>query len=121
MKIGEGGQLFLVEEKVSRKRGFTKLTLRFQIKIPAEEGSRLKVEKPIQISHYDMGRRNARISYTNALKYLKQETNELKITASKSVTTAGVLSLTFGLISLIFSCAFGQFSDQTPKRLKKAA
>lgn len=52
---------------------------------------------------------------------MKKERHRLHITSSKHVTAVGILGIFFGFVSLIMSFIVGQWSDPTPRRLKKAA
>ena len=121
-KIGSDGQISAAEGTFSgrRKGGAERTTLQIRIRSPTEEGGRLKVEKTFVFSPFDMGRRNARTSYNKGQKYVRKESDSLKISSAKTVTVLGALCLILGFMSSVVSCVFGYWGD-TPRRLKKAA
>jgi len=106
------------------KREIVKMKLGSNVKLKFKqavaEGSKIKADRIITLSHEDIGRRPSK-SYTNKIKkYLDKESsiNSLSLNVGRGVTVKGILCIFFGIISLIMSCLFGQWAEPA-KRLKK--
>jgi hypothetical protein len=104
------------------KREIVKMKLGSNVKLKFKQavadGSKIKADRIITLSHEDIGRRPSK-TYTNKIKkYLDKESNSVSLNVGRGVTVKGILCIFFGIISLIMSCLFGQWAEPA-KRLKK--
>ena len=111
-----------IDDRGRRKYARLGQTLRMKAMVAAESGSRIKAEKLLLFTSYDLGKRNTK-TYLNRIKrYIDKEGSEkINVSSSKGVTGTGIVMIFLGIISLIFSALFGVFKDETKKKLRKAA
>mmetsp|Transcript_25071 Transcript_25071/g.36979 ORF Transcript_25071/g.36979 Transcript_25071/m.36979 type:complete len:214 (+) Transcript_25071:62-703(+) len=105
-----------VKRKVSSKYGYG---IQIKFKIPAEEGSRIKIQKSLLLSTSDMGRSSARRGVSKISKFIDGGSKALNVFAGRSWTFLGVACILSGLASVTLAFTFGQFSDPTPRRMRK--
>jgi hypothetical protein len=128
IKIDSTGAYVDSSLKKSKKERLSS-TLRFRFMHASEEigednkiiKSKMKAERIKIFGSNDIGRRLTKSHLERAKKYIEKKNDKLSISSGKGVTVIGILSIFFGIISLIASSFLGQFSDPTPRRLKKSA
>lgn len=118
-------------------------SVRLRLRIPAEPGSKIKIERLLVLSPYDMvsfhpivvfaiffnsirsthtkGRRSSRSAHSRLQSYLSRTKESVTVNASMSVTFVGLISAIFGLVSLILSCIFGEWADKPKRRVNRKA
>lgn len=108
--------------KIKReKRAKFGYSIRLKIRQPVDEGSRIKTERYSIYNPNDMGRRQAKSGAQRIKDFLDGKTKQLYLNNGKTVTMIGVLSIFFGLVSMLVACVLGQWEDVNPRRLKKAS
>lgn len=123
-----------VKRKVASTYGYS---VQLKYKVPAEEGSRIKIQQSALLSDTDIGRGPARSRTSKINNYIdgKAEVGwiyirifgltiiillqTLSVTTGPGWTFIGVSCILLGILSFITSCVFGQFSDPSPRRLRK--
>lgn len=107
------------------KREVVKMMLgsnvRLKFRQPVADGSKIKTDRIITLTHQDLGKRPSKTHAARIQKYIDKRTDSVSLNVGRGVTVKGVLYIFFGIISLIMSCLFGQWSDPAKKRLKKKA
>lgn len=105
----------------SQKNEYYGHTIRLKIRLPPEPNSRMKIEKNIIFNPHDMTRRLARMGVKRISDSISKQLPDLWYEKSAMVTTIGMLCIFFGIIGLILTCFFGQWTEYNPRRLKKAS
>lgn len=120
-RIDKDGQFADANAIKKDRRGRFGNSIRLRLRLPVEEGSRIKSEKYIMYNPNDMGRRLAKSGSAKMRDYIDGKTKKLYVNDGKSVTVVGVLCIFFGLVSAMMGCIFGVWEDSAPRRMKKAA
>ena len=81
--------------------------------------SKYQIQKQVLLSHRDMGKLKATQFYKQVHEYMNKKRDVVNIVNESHVSMLGVLSITFGGISMVMSCILGQWSDPVPRRQKK--
>jgi hypothetical protein len=94
---------------------------KFDFSLELDIASSLTSDKPFKLLTLprDMGRRHAATEQKKIMYFLEGKSTHLSVHHRNGLTLIGMLSIFLGIISAIFSCFVGQWSDPTPKRLKK--
>jgi len=123
VRIDSNGTVVEVGEGNRRSSAYNKNGYSCQLSYnkPAEEGSRIKVEKTLLISPRDMGRRVAKSCSTKVYAYIDKKKDKVDFSYSRTVTVVGILMIILGVASSVLSCVLGQWSDPEPRRVKKAS
>jgi hypothetical protein len=66
-----------------------------------------------------MGRRQSKSGATRIRDFIEKKTPKLYLNNGKTVTMLGVLSIFFGLVSLLLACVLGKWEET--RRVKKAS
>lgn len=119
---GNVSELKDVNDKGRRRYSKSGQTLRMKAMVAAESGSRIKAEKVIIFTSYDMGKRQTKTYESRIQRYMnKEDVDNIKIKSSKGVTGTGIIMIFLGIISTISSIILGVFKDETKKKLKKSS
>jgi len=96
--------------------------VRLKFKAPVADGSKIKADRIVTLTHEDMGKRPSKTQAAKIRRYIDNKSDAVSIQTGKGVTTRGILCIFFGIISLVLSCLFGVWSDPEKKRgVKKKA
>ena len=115
------GKVIMPEDMAKQKSGKFGYTVSIKYKEQAEGISRMKTTKKLTFTPHDLGRREAKSLETKVNNALKKDkrTDNVSVVNSKSITVIGLLSIIFGIFSLIFASLFGVWAEASPRQLKK--
>jgi hypothetical protein len=109
----------LREGRRRRSRSKYGYSIQFEFKHKSDPDSRVKSNRKILLTPFDLGRRSSR-SYARQLReYMAFESDSMNLTSSNYVSALGILLIFLGSIGLIICIVVGTWSDPTPKRVKK--
>lgn len=112
----------MVDTKGLTNKKTSKLGLTVAVKYHVwDEAGNTKSLETLVFPPVDMGRRKARSSLRKIKEYLnnKEEKDELLHQHGKMVTALGVVSIVFGITSVILSLALGSWKDEKLKRVRR--
>jgi hypothetical protein len=119
VRIDEKGEYADSNKIRAQPKRYFGYSIKLKVRLPPEPNSRMKIERTIILAPYDMTRRSARAQAKKISDALLNENMDFDVTKSSSVTTLGILSITFGFLGLLLACIFGQWSEYNPRKLKK--
>jgi hypothetical protein len=89
-------------------------------KAPAEENSRIKIQKEVILCKTNLGRRSAKDTASDIIKFRDGKGDKtLNVSLGRSYTVGGLCAIFVGVCSFIVSLLAGQFSEQSAKRMRK--
>jgi hypothetical protein len=105
-----------------KEKGRFGYTVRLKIRLPIEEGSRIKTEKLILFAPYDLSRRTSKIAVSKINAYLgNKETTGFHYSRGRMISAVGAISIFIGMASLLLSCILGTWIEVNPRKMKKAS
>jgi hypothetical protein len=110
-----------LKQQEQSKLGYS---IRLRMRVPAEEGSKLKIEKNFIFMPVDMGRRTARSGVKALMGLVSEKETPKRFSYSKgrNLSVIGVLSTFFGVVALIVVILLGRWKESvSPARMKKAS
>ncbi|RYH00697.1 hypothetical protein EON65_48860 [archaeon] len=97
-------------------------SIRLKLRLPVEEGSKLKVDKDFIFAPYDISRRTAKAAVTRIRAFLDNtKSDSFNYSKGRSITSIGVLCMFVGVVSTLMACMFGSWIEAAPRRMKKAS
>ncbi len=121
IRISKDGEYADPAKMKRERRSKFGYSIRLKIRQPVDEGSRIKVEKFVIYNPNDMGRRQSKSGATRIRDFIENKTPKLYLNNGKTVTMLGVLSIFFGLVSLLLACVLGKWEERNARRVKKAS
>lgn len=94
-------------------------SIKLKVRLPPEPNSRMKIERGIVFSPYDLSRRVARTQAKKISDAIVKENMDFDVSKTANFTTAGILCVVIGFLGLLLICLFGQWSEHNPRKLKK--
>lgn len=85
----------------------------------SDPGNKYQIQRHALLSHRDMSRVRVKFAYNQIFDYMQRKTDKVDVRNESMLSVIGVISICLGAISLVLSCLIGQWSDPTPRRLKK--
>lgn len=97
-------------------------SVRLKVRLPIENGSKLKTDKNFMFAPYDLGRRVSKSVASSMKDFLdNSKAADFRQSRGRMITALGVVCIFIGLVSLTLSCLFGQWMEINPRRMKKAS
>lgn len=123
VRVDENGRFLdsdrLKDKKTSRSAGYS---VRLKLRLPVEDGSKIKTEQYLMFAPYDLGRRVSKTAVSGIRSFLEsEERDRYYYSRGRMITALGIICIFTGLVSLLLSCLFGQWMEVSPRRLKKSS